>query len=164
MEHKNLALELIKRLLSDEIKVRAKKNVAQARKFTELLESAIQKLRNRQIDAAKTLLHFIEMAKQIRGCYTRAIELGLTEEEFAFFEALEISLPSDSVGVDILKLIAHDLVLSVKQNSSIDWNLKESTQARMRLAVKRVLRKHGCSEEAIEKSLESILRQAAISK
>jgi type I restriction enzyme R subunit len=98
----------------------------------------------------------------MRGCYTRAKELGLAEKEFAYFEALEVSFPSETMNVENLKLIAHDLLVSVKESSSVDWKLKESSRARMRRAIKRVLRKNECSEEQIDAALEAILRQAEI--
>lgn len=159
MERKNLALELIKRLLNDEIKTRSRKNITQARKFTELLEEAIRKYHNRQVDVAKTLLKLIEMAKQMRSCHTRAAELGLTEEEFAYFEALELSSASQTLTIETLKAIAHDLTVAVKQNTSVDWNLKESTRARMRVAIKHTLRNR-YPKEAIDGALDAILKQA----
>jgi type I restriction enzyme R subunit len=158
MDRKNLALELIKRIINDEIKLRSKKNVTQARKFTELLENAILKYKNRQIDVAKALSNFIDIAKHMRSCHTRAGELGLTEKEFAYFEALENSEGAQSIGRDALKSIAHDLMVSVEQNISVDWRLKENARARMRVAIKRTLRKHRFP--LTEEVLETILRQA----
>ncbi len=160
MDRKNLALELIKRLLNDEIKQRSKKNVAQARKFTELLENAIKKYRDRQIDAAKTISYFVEMAKQMRGCHTRAAELGLTEEEFAYFEALELSPASQYVTIDKLKSIAHDLLVTVEQNITVDWSLKDNARARMKVAIRRILRKREYPEDFIETTLDAVLKQA----
>lgn len=122
-----------------------------------------QKYRDRQIDAAKTISHFVDMAKQMRSCHTRAAELNLTEQEFAYFEALELNPASQTLTIDALKLIAHELLVTVEQNITVDWSLKENARARMKVAIKRILRKH-YPEKTIEAILEAILKQAEANK
>ncbi len=163
MPQKNLALETLKKLLSDEIKSRQKRNLVQARSFRELLENTLNKYRNRSIDAAQVLQELIEMARDLREADRRGEALGLSEDEIAFYDALETS---DSavmeLGDETLKAIARELVRTVQENATIDWTLKESVRANMRVAVKRLLRKYGYPPDKQEQAISTVIKQAEL--
>jgi len=143
MARKNLALELLKRLLNDEIKNRAQTNLAQGRKFSEMLADAVKRYQNGLIDSARIIEELIELAREIRAADKRGEALNLRVDELAFYDALADNSIAESVlGDQILKQIAHELVDSVRRNTSIDWQLKESVQAKLRVLVKRILRKY----------------------
>ena len=143
MERKNLALELLKRLLNDEIKTRSRMNLVQGRKFSEMLAEAIQRYQNGLIDSARLIEELIQLAKDIRSADQRGEKMKLRPDELAFYDALADNPTAEAVlGDQTLKLIAHELVESVRKNTSIDWQLKQSVQARLRVLVKRILRKY----------------------
>jgi type I restriction enzyme R subunit len=143
MNRKNLALELLKRLLNDEIKSRAKTNMIQGRKFSEMLLDTVKRYQNGLIDSAKIIEELINLAKDIREADKRGEKLNLRVDELAFYDALADNPTAEAVlGDQTLKLIAHELVDSVRNNTSIDWQLKESVQAKLRVMVKRILRKY----------------------
>jgi len=143
MARKNLALELLKRLLNDEIKNRAQTNLAQGRKFSEMLADAVKRYQNGLIDSARIIEELIELAREIRAADKRGEALNLRVDELAFYDALADNSIAESVlGDQILKQIAHELADSVRRNTSIDWQLKESVQAKLRVLVKRILRKY----------------------
>ncbi len=143
MPRKNLALELLKRLLNDEIKGRAKTNLVQGKKFSELLAEAVKRYQNGLIDSAEVIEELIRLAKDIREADKRGEKLNLRTDELAFYDALADNPKAESVlGDQTLKMIAHELVESVKSNTSIDWQIKESVQAKLRVLVKRILRKY----------------------
>ena len=163
MPHKNLAFELLKKLLSDEIKVRSRKNLIQGRSFAEMLEKAIRKYQNKAIEAAKVIEELIELAKKMREETKRGGDLGLSEDEIAFYDALEVNDSAVKVlGDETLKMIARELVQAVRNNVTIDWTLKESVQAKLRVMVKRVLRKHGYPPDKEKKATETVLEQATL--
>ncbi|MBU1875414.1 type I restriction endonuclease subunit R [bacterium] len=143
MERKNLALELLKRLLNDEIKTRSTYNLVQGRKFSEMLADAVKRYQNGLIDSAKIIEELIRLAKDIRAADRRGEKLNLRVDELAFYDALADNPSAEAVLGDItLKQIAHELVENVRKNTSIDWQIKESVQARLRVLVKRILRKY----------------------
>ena len=143
MSRKNLALELLKRLLSDEIKNRKKTNLVQGKKFSELLAEAVKRYQNGLIDSAKIIEELIQLAKDIRGADQRGEKLNLRVDELAFYDALADNPTAETVlGDQTLKLIAHELVETVRINTTIDWQLKDSVQAKLRVLVKRILRKY----------------------
>lgn len=143
MERKNLALELLKRLLSDEIKTRGQMNMVQGRKFSEMLAEAIKRYQNGLIDSAKIIEELIQLAKDIRAADERGEKLNLRQDELAFYDALADNPNAESLlGDQILKQIAHELTESVRNNTSIDWQYKQSVQAKLRVLVKRILRKY----------------------
>jgi len=143
MPRKNLALELLKRLLNDEIKGRAKTNLVQGKKFSELLAEAVKRYQNGLIDSAQVIEELIKLAKDIREADKRGEKLNLRTDELAFYDALADNPKAEAVlGDQILKMIAHELVESVRSNTSIDWQIKESVQAKLRVLVKRILRKY----------------------
>jgi type I restriction enzyme R subunit len=143
MPRKNLALELLRRLLNDEIRNRAKTNLVQGRKFSEMLADAVKRYQNGLIDSARVIEELIQLAKGIREADKRGESLNLRMDELAFYDALADNPTAEAVlGNQILKQIAHELVESVRRNTSIDWQLKESVQAKLRVLVKRILRKY----------------------
>lgn len=143
MPRKNLALELLKRLLNDEIKDRKKTNLVQGKKFSELLAEAVKRYQNGLLDSAQVIEELIKLAQQIRAADKRGEELNLRTDELAFYDALADNPKAESVlGNQTLKMIAHELVDSVRRNTSIDWQIKESVQAKLRVLVKRILRKY----------------------
>lgn len=163
MPHKNLALELLKKLLNDEIKARSRKNLIQGRSFAEMLEKSIRKLQNKALDSAQIIEELIELAKKMRQASNRGEELGLGEDELAFYDTLEVNDSAVKVlGDETLRAIARELVQTVKNNVTIDWTLKESIQAKLRVMVKRILRKYGYPPDKQQKATETVLEQAAL--
>jgi len=143
MERRNLALELLKRLLNDEIKTRGQMNMVQGRKFSEMLAEAVKRYQNGLIDSAKIIEELIQLAKDIRAADQRGEKLNLLQDELAFYDALADNPNAEKLlGDQILKQIAHELTESVRNNTSIDWQYKQSVQAKLRVLVKRILRKY----------------------
>ncbi|MBW1823580.1 MAG: type I restriction endonuclease subunit R [Deltaproteobacteria bacterium] len=163
MPHKNLALELLKKLLNDEIKTRSKRNLIQGRSFAEMLEKTIKKYQNKAIEAAKVIEELIELAKNMREASKRGEKLNLSEDELAFYDALEINDSAVKVlGDETLKTIARKLVETVHENVTIDWTLKESIQAKLRVMVKRILKKYGYPPDKQKKATDTVLEQATL--
>lgn len=163
MPQRNLALEVLKKLLNDEIKIRSRKNLVLSRSFAEMLEQTIRKYQNRTIDAAKVIMELIELAKEMREAHKRGEKLNLTEEELAFYDALETNDSAVKVlGDEILRTIARELVETVKRNVTIDWTVKESVKAKLRTLVKRILRKYGYPPDKQEKATQTVLSQAEL--
>lgn len=143
LPRKNLALELLKRLLNDEIKKRSGINIIQGKKFSEMLADAVKRYQNGLIEAAQIIDELIKLAQEIKEADKRGEKLNLRQDELAFYDALADNPNAETIlGDDILKHIAHELVESVRRNTSIDWQLKESVQAKLRVMVKRILRKY----------------------
>ena len=143
MERRNLALELLKRLLNDEIKTRSDFNLVQGKKFSEMLAEAVKRYQNGLITSAQIIEELIQLAKTIREADKRGEQMNLRVDELAFFDALADNPTAEAILGDVtLKQIAHELVESVRKNTSIDWQLKESVQAKLRVMVKRILRKY----------------------
>jgi type I restriction enzyme R subunit len=163
MQHKNLAVELLKKLLSDEVKARSKQNLVQARSFADLLEKSVRRYQNRAIEAAQVIEELIELAKEMRKAQARGEELGLTNDELAFYDALEVNDSAVKVlGDGALRKIARELVDTVKENVSIDWTVKESVRAKLRVIVKRILRKYGYPPDKQEAATNTVLQQAEL--
>jgi len=143
LPRKNLALELLKRLLNEEIKIRSNTNLVQSRKFSEMLAEAVKRYQSGLIEAAQLIEELIKLAQDIREADKRGEKLNLRQDELAFYDALADNPTAETIlGDDILKAIAHELVDSVRKNTSIDWQLKESVQAKLRVMIKRILRKY----------------------
>jgi len=163
LKHKNLAFELLKRLINDEIKMRKRTNLVQSQKFSDMVEMSIRKYHNNQITSAEVLEELIRLAKQMKEADRRGEDLGMDFREYAFYTALEINDSAKGVmGDDILRHIARELVDSVRANTSIDWTVREQAQAKMRIAVKRILRKHGYPPDLQEKATETVIEQAKL--
>lgn len=163
MKHRNLAVELLRKLLNDEVKARSKHNLVQARSFADLLEKSVRRYQNRAIEAAQVIEELIELAKEMRAAQKRGEELGLTSDELAFYDALEVSDTAVKVlGDETLRTIARELVDTVKQNVTIDWTVKESVRAKLRVIVKRILRKYGYPPDKQEAATNTVLQQAEL--
>lgn len=160
MEQKNLAVELLKKLLNDEIKVRSRKHLVQSRSLAERLERTIRQYHNRTLEAVDVIDELIEMAKELKAAAKRGDDLGLTEDETAFYDALETNDSAVKVlGNDTLCTIARELVEAVRKNITIDWSVRESARARLRVLVKRILRKYGYPPDKQEKATRTVLEQ-----
>ncbi|MHA1360387.1 MAG: type I restriction endonuclease subunit R [Candidatus Helarchaeota archaeon] len=163
LPQKNLAVELLRRLLNDEIKSRRRRYLVQARSFAAMLENVIRRHQNRTIEAAQVIEELIALAKQMREARNRGEKLNLTEEELAFYDALEINDSAVQVlGDQILRTIARELVKTVRKNISIDWTLRENVRAKIRILVKRILKKFGYPPDKQKKATETVLEQAAL--
>jgi type I restriction enzyme R subunit len=163
MPQRNLAVELLRKLLSGEIKTRRRKNVVQARSFAEMLEEALRRYQNRAIETAQVIEELIALAKQMREASGRGVELGLTEDELAFYDALETNDSAVKVmGDDTLKTIARELADTVRRNVTIDWTMRENVRAQLRVLVKRILRKYGYPPDKQEKATQTVLEQTEV--
>jgi len=163
MPQRNLAVELLQKLIKREIRTRGKRNVVEARSFAELLEQAIRKYQNRAIETAQVLEMLIDLAKDMRDAEARGEQLGLSDEELAFYDALETNDSAVKVlGDDTLKTIARELVAMVRQNVTIDWTIRDNVKAQLRVYVKRILRKYGYPPDKQEKATQTVLEQAEV--
>ena len=163
LPHRNLAVELLQKLLRGQINTRRRKNVVQARSFLEMLEQTIRRYQNRAIEAAQVIEELIQLAKDMRAANARGEKLGLSEDELAFYDALETNDSAVKVlGDDTLRKIARELVETLRKNVTIDWTLRENVQAQLRVLVKRILRKYGYPPDKQEKATKTVLEQAAV--
>ena len=163
MPQRNLAFEMLKKLLNDEIRIRMRKNIVQQRSFLQLLENAIKAYTNKSIEAAQVIQELIELAKRIREEQSRGKDLGLNDDELAFYDALADNESAREVlGDATLKTIARELVEKVRNNITIDWTQRESVQAKLRLMVKKILRKYGYPPDKQEKATLTVLEQAKL--
>ncbi len=163
LPQQNLAVELLRKLLNDEIKIRSRKNVVQARSFAEMLEQAIRKYQNRAIEAAQVIEELIKLAKEMREAHQRGEDLGMSDDEIAFYDALEVNDSAVKVlGDETLKMIAQELVKAVKRSVTIDWTVRENARAKIRVIVKRILRKYGYPPDKQEKATLTVLEQAEV--
>ena len=161
MEKKNLALEALRKLINDGIRSRSKANVVQTKAFSERLEDAVARYHANAITTAEVLQELIQLAKDIRAARQRGEEQGLSEDEIAFYDALaENESAIQMMGDDKLKLIAHELLMSLRENVSVDWAHRESARARMRVMVKRILRKYGYPPDLQDTAVQTVLQQA----
>ncbi len=161
MPQRNLAVDLLNKLLSGEIRTRRQKNVVQARSFEEMLGQSLSRYQNRAIEAAQVIEELIELARQIREANARGEALGLTEEEVAFYDALEANDSAVQVlGDDTLRAIARELVSTVRTNVTIDWTMRENVRAHLRVLVKGILRKNGYPPDKQEQATRTVLEQA----
>ena len=161
MPHRNLAVELLRKLLSGEIRTKRRKNIVQARSFAEMLEESIRRYQNRAIEAAQVIEELIALAKKMREADARGESLGLSEDEVAFYDALETNDSAVKVlGDQALRTIARELVATVRKNVTIDWTVRENVRAQLRVLVKRVLRKYGYPPDKQEKATQTVLEQA----
>jgi type I restriction enzyme R subunit len=161
MEKRNLAIEALKKLINGEVRSQAKRNITQSKAFTERLEAAIARYHANALTTAQVLEELIEIAKDIRAARARGEEAGLTEEEIAFYDALaENESARQAMGEPALRLIAHELVASIRGSVSVDWVHREAARARIRVLVKRILRKHGYPPDLQDAAVQTVLQQA----
>ncbi len=163
MPHRNLAVELLRKLLSGEIRTRRRKNVVQAKSFSEMLEQSIRRYQNRAIEAAQVIEELIGLAKDMRRANERGVALKLSEEELAFYDALETNDSAVQVlGDETLRTIAREVAATVRKNVTIDWTLRENVRAQLRVIVKRILRKYGYPPDKQEKATQTVLEQVEL--
>jgi type I restriction enzyme R subunit len=161
LPQRNLAVELLRKLLANEIRSRGSKNVVQARSFANLLEAAIRRYQNRAIESAQVIEELISLAREMRQANARGERLGLNEDELAFYDALADNQSAVEVlGDQKLAFIAHELLKALRANVTIDWTLKESVRAQLRVLIKRILRKHGYPPDLQEQATQTVLQQA----
>ena len=161
LPERNLAVELLERLLEGEIRTRFATNVIQEKKFSDLLVNTIKRYQNRAIETAQVMEELCDMAKKFKEAVNRGDELGLNEDELAFYDALANNETSvKELGDETLKKIAHELTENLRRNVSVDWSVRESVRAKLRLMVKRILRKYKYPPDKQEEAVELVLRQA----
>ena len=163
MPQRNLAVELLQKLLRGEVATRRRANVVQARSFAEMLEHTLRRYQNRAIEAAQVIEELIQLAREMREAASRGERLGLTDDELAFYDALETNDSAVQVlGDETLRAIARELVETVRSNVTIDWALRENVRAQLRVLVRRILRKHGYPPDKQEKATSTVLEQAEV--
>ena len=163
MPQRNLAVEMLRKLLEGEIKTRGRKNVVQARSFAEMLEESIRRYQNRAIETAQVIEELIALARDMREATSRGDKLGLTEDEIAFYDALEVNDSAVQVlGDATLREIAQELLRTVRANVKIDWTVRENVRAQMRVMIKRILRRYGYPPDKQARATELVLEQAEV--
>ena len=163
MKQKNLAVELLNRLLKGTIRTFSRRNLVQSKKFSELLEASIRKYQNRAIETTQVIMELIELAKQISEAEKRGESTGLTQDELAFYDALAENESARKVmGDEILKQIAKDLTISIKNNISVDWAIRESVQAKMKMTIKRLLKKYGYPPDKTAAAVDIVMEQTKL--
>ena len=161
MPQRNLAVELLQKLLRGEVATRRRANVVQARSFADMLEQTLRRYQNRAIEAAQVIEELIQLAREMREATSRGERLGLNDDELAFYDALETNDSAVQVlGDETLRDIARELVHTVRNNVTIDWTLRENVRAQLRVLVRRILRKHGYPPDKQEKATQTVLEQA----
>ena len=163
MPQRNLAVELLQKLIRGELATRRRRNLVQARSFAEMLEQTLRRYHNRAIEAAQVLEELIQLAREMREAEARGERLGLSEDELAFYDALETNDSAVQVlGDEKLRTIAQELVQTVRNNVTIDWTLRENVRARLRVLVRRTLRNNGYPSDKQAKATETVLEQAEL--
>jgi len=161
LPERNLAVELLERLMEDEIKTRFATNVVQHNKFSELLANVIKRYQNRSIETAQVMEELIQMAKKFKEAAERGVNLGLNNDELAFYDALANNEESvRELGDETLKKIAHELAESLRQNVTVDWAVRDNVRAKLRLMVKRILRKYKYPPVKQDEAVQLVLEQA----
>jgi type I restriction enzyme R subunit len=154
---------MLRKLLDGAIKTRSRKNIVQGRSFAEMLENSIKRYQNRAIEAAQVIEELIALARNLREADRRGEVLGLTDDEVAFYDALEVNDSAVKVlGDETLRIIAQELVRAVRNNVAIDWTLRENVRAQMRVMIKRILRKYGYPPDKQEQATQTVLKQAEV--
>jgi len=163
LKHKNVAAELLEKLLKDELKARSKKNLVQSQSFTEKLKKTLNAYHNRAISTMEVIDELIKLAKEMDAATKRGIKLGLNDDEIAFYDALAANESAiQAMGDDKLKLIAAELITQVRKSVTIDWTLRESARAKIRVMVKRILNRYGYPPDLQEEAVKTVLKQAEL--
>ena len=160
MQQKNLAFELLKKLLSDEVKVRKTKNLAQAKKFSEMLESVVKRYHNNQIDSARVLQELSEIAKEMRLDDKKSAELGLSPEEYAFYSVLKENDSTSFLADDKMKELIHTIVDVIRKNATVDWSKRDDVRAQLRLTVKKILMRYGYPPDVAKMEADRVIAQS----
>ena len=163
LKYKNVAAELLAKLLGDEIKTRSKRNLVQSREFSEMLKKTLNAYHNPAIATQEVIEELIKLAKEMNAANQRGVDLGLNDDEVAFYDALAANNSAIQVmGKDNLKVIATELVTRVRKSVTIDWTLRESARAKIKVLVKRILRKHGYPPDPQDEATKLVLQQAEL--
>ena len=166
MQHlpqRNLAVETLQKLLKSELAARRRRNAAQSRSFAEMLEQTLLRYRNRTIETAQVIEELIRLAHEMRTANARGEQLGLSEDELAFYDALATNESAVRVlGDEQLRAIAHELAETVRKTVSIDWTVRESTRAHLRRTVRRTLNRHGYPPDKQEQATNNVVEQAEL--
>ncbi|MHC1745881.1 MAG: type I restriction endonuclease subunit R [Negativicutes bacterium] len=163
LPQKNLAVELLKRLIAGKVKSVSRSNLIQSKKFSEMLENALKKYQNRSIETTQVIMELIELAKQMNEMQKRGEAIGLSSDELAFYDALGTNDAAVMImGDDILKQIARDLTTTIKNNLGVDWAIRETVRAQMRLTVKKLLKKYGYPPDKQEQAVKTVMEQAEL--
>jgi len=163
LKHKNVAAELLEKLLKDELKVRSKRNLVQSQLFSEKLKQTLNAYHNRAISTMQVLEELIKLAKEMDAATKRGKDLGLTDDEVAFYDALAANQSAvEAMGNDQLKVIAAELITKVRQSVTIDWTLRESARAKIKVMVKRILNKYGYPPDLQAEAVKTVLKQAEL--
>ena len=163
LKHKNVAAELLEKLLRDEIRTRSRRNVVQARAFSDMLRTTMNAYHNRAIATHEIIDELIRLAKEMREATKRGQDMGLNDDELAFYDALaQNESAMQAMGIEELKVIAAELVTNVRQSVTIDWTVRESARAKIRVMVRRILRKHGYPPDLQAEATKLVLEQAEV--
>ena len=163
LKHKNVAAELLEKLLKDEVKARSKRNLVQSQLFSQKLKKTLNAYHNRAIATQEVIEELIKLAKEMDAATKRGENLGLTDDEIAFYDALTANESAvQAMGDDKLKLIAVELITQVRRSVTIDWTLRESARARIRVMVKRILNRYGYPPDLQEEAVKTVLLQAEL--
>ena len=163
LKHKNVAAELLEKLLKDELKVRSKRNLVQSQVFSEKLKKTLNAYHNRAISTMQVIEELIKLAKDLDASTKRGEDMGLTDDEVAFYDALATNDSAvQAMGDAKLKVIAAELITQVKKSVTIDWTLRESARAKIKVMVKRILNKHGYPPDLQEEAVKTVLAQAEL--
>lgn len=161
LERRNLALDALQKLLNGEIKSRAKRNIVQSKAFSERLEEAVARYHSNAISTVEMIQELIDLAREIRASADRGAEEGLSDDELAFYDALAQNENAvDVMGNEQLRVIAHELLESMKSNVTVDWHKKESARAKMRIMVRRILKKYGYPPDLAKEAVRTVIAQA----
>jgi type I restriction enzyme R subunit len=161
MKYKNVAIELLKKLLNDEIKLRSKRNLTKSKSLMDMLDSAIKRYQNNLLTTAEIIDELIRIAREVNAADKRGDDMGLSDDELAFYDALETNDSAVEVlGDEQLRTIAREIAEKVKSNATIDWTIKESVRAKMMVIVRRILNKHGYPPDKQPAAIELVMRQA----
>jgi type I restriction enzyme R subunit len=160
MQEKNVAFELLKKLLNDEVRIRKTKNIVQGKKFSEMLEAVVKRYHNNQIDSAQVLAELTEIAKEMRLEDHKADELGLTSEEYAFYSVLSENKSTSFLDDDKMKELIHTIVDVIRNNATVDWNRRDDARARLRLIVKKILQRYGYPPDLARMEADRVLAQS----
>ena len=163
LKHKNVAAELLEKLLKDELKIRSKRNLVQSQLFSEKLKKTLNSYHNRAIATQEVIEELIKLAKELDAATKRGVDLGLTDDEVAFYDALAANGSAvQAMGDDKLKVIAAELITQVRKSVTIDWTLREGARAKIRVIVKRILNKYGYPPDLQEEAVKTVLMQAEL--
>jgi len=162
MKHQNLAFELLKKLLNEDVKVRKRKNKVQGKKFSDMLSSVVKRYHNNQIDTAQVIKELSEIAKEMKLEDGNANKLGLTPEEFAFYSILSENSSTEFLEDHKMKELIHLIVEIIRKNATVDWNKRDDVKAKLRLLVRKVLMKYGYPPDVARLEADRVLEQSEL--